>query len=311
MIVTVTFNPAIDKTIQVDELLVNKLNRLDNIITDVGGKGINVSKVIKELGGESLLTGFLAGNNGLWIEEELNKLGLNNHFKHIDGNTRVNLKILDRNMNLTELNEVGSEVMKEDLLGFENNLLTLVNNDDVVVFCGSVPKNVPKNIYASLITKVKNIGAKVILDADGELFDKAIEAGPLIIKPNRHELCKYFKLDEEVEDDVLIHQASKLLDKGIKLIVLSLGANGSVFITKDIIAKVDKIKVKTHSSVGAGDAMVGALAYGIINNFEIISLIKLAVATSVGAVMTKGTKAPNKSVIEELMNEVKIELIER
>lgn len=178
MIITVTLNPAIDKTAQVETMVPNGLNRLSNVMLDVGGKGINVSKAIKELGGESICTGFIAGSNGKWIENQLDQLGLKYKFVNVDGNTRMNLKVLDKEMNLTELNETGQEISQNDLSRFKEELLEMVKPDDMVVLSGSVPKGVPVTIYQELIILLKEKGVKVILDADGDLFTYGIEAGP-------------------------------------------------------------------------------------------------------------------------------------
>lgn len=307
MIITVTLNPAIDKTAQVTKMVCNGLNRLDNVMLDVGGKGINVSKTIKELKGESICTGFVAGDNGVWIEKKLDELGLKYDFKHVEGNTRMNLKVLDEDMNLTELNEIGTEIKSDDLLAMKKQLLEMTLPGDIVVLSGSVPKGVPQDIYKELTQLLKDKGAKVILDAEGDLFTAGIEAGPHLIKPNKYELCKYFELSEDVNDVELIDHAKKLLYKGIEMVVISLGADGAIFITHNEVARVKGLKITPHSSVGAGDSMVGALAYGIDHDFELVRLIKWAVATSAGAVMTKGTKAPHISVIEKLVNEVSIE----
>lgn len=307
MIITVTLNPAIDKTAQVEQMIPNGLNRLSNIILDVGGKGINVSKAIKELGGKSICTGFVAGSNGRWIEEKLDSLDLEYKFRHVKGNTRINLKVLDREMNLTELNDAGDEIRENDLRYLKEDLLSMVSIDDIVVLAGSVPAGVPVAIYQELITLLKEKGAKVIMDADGELFTLGIEAGPTLIKPNKYELCKYFGLAEDVSDVELVSHAKKLLYKGIETIVISLGSKGAIFITSEETAYVAGLNIIAHSAVGAGDSMVGALTYGISEGLELIPLIKLAVATSAGAVMTKGTKAPNRSVVELLMKEVNID----
>lgn len=306
MIITVTLNPAIDKTAQVETMVPNGLNRLSNVMLDVGGKGINVSKAIKELGGESICTGFVAGSNGEWIESELDRMGLKYSFVHVDGNTRMNLKVLDKEMNLTELNETGQEINSEDLSKFKEKLMDMVNPGDMVVLSGSVPKGVPTTIYRDLIVLLKEKGAKVILDADGDLFTYGVEAGPDLIKPNKYELCKYFGLSEDVNEIELIDNARKLLYKGIETIVISLGSKGAIFITSDEVAQVPGLDIIPHSAVGAGDSMVGALAYGISQNKELIPLIKLSVATSAGAVMTKGTKPPHISMVEMLMKEVEI-----
>lgn len=307
MIITVTLNPAIDKTAQVEQMVPNGLNRLNNIILDVGGKGINVSKAIKELGGDSICTGFVAGSNGKWIEEKLDSLGLEYKFRHVEGNTRINLKVLDRDMNLTELNDAGDEIHENDLRYLKEDLLEMVKPDDIVVLAGSVPAGVPTTIYQELITLLKEKGAKVVMDADGELFTNGIEAGPTLIKPNKYELCKYFGLNEDVTDVELVSHAKKLLYKGIDTVVISLGSKGAIFITSEETAYVPGLDIIAHSAVGAGDSMVGALTYGISEGLELIPLIKLAVATSAGAVMTKGTKAPNRSVVEMLMKEVQID----
>lgn len=307
MIITVTLNPAIDKTAQVEQMVPNGLNRLNNIILDVGGKGINVSKAIKELGGDSICTGFVAGSNGKWIEEKLDSLGLEYKFRHVEGNTRINLKVLDRDMNLTELNDAGDEIHENDLRYLKEDLLEMVIPDDIVVLAGSVPAGVPTTIYQELITLLKEKGAKVVMDADGELFTNGIEAGPTLIKPNKYELCKYFGLNEDVTDVELVSHAKKLLYKGIDTVVISLGSKGAIFITNEETAYVPGLDIIAHSAVGAGDSMVGALTYGISEGLELIPLIKLAVATSAGAVMTKGTKAPNRSVVEMLMKEVQID----
>ena len=307
MIITVTLNPAIDKTAQVEKLTINGLNRLNNIILDVGGKGINVSKAIKELGGKSICTGFVAGSNGKWIEEKLDSLNLDYRFRHVEGNTRINLKVLDKEMNLTELNDIGDQIEEYELTRLKEGLLEMVNPGDIVVLAGSVPAGVPVTIYQELITLLKKKQAKVIMDADGELFTSGIEAGPTLIKPNKYELCKYFGLAEDVSDVELVSHAKKLLYKNIETVVISLGSKGAIFITNEETAYVPGLDIIAHSAVGAGDSMVGALAYGISEGLELIPLIKLAVATSAGAVMTKGTKAPNRSVVEMLMKEVKID----
>ena len=170
-----------------------------------------------------------------------------------------------------------------------------------------MPSGVPVTIYQELITMIKAKGAKVILDADGDLFTQGIKASPTLIKPNKYELCKYFGISEEVNDVELVSHAKKLLYKGIETVVISLGSRGAIFITNEETAYVKGLNIIAHSAVGAGDSMVGALAYGISEDLELIPLIKLAVATSAGAVMTKGTKAPSRSVVEMLMKEVEID----
>ena len=307
MIITVTLNPAIDKTAYLSTLHKGGLNRLGNVVIDIGGKGINVSKAIDALGGTSTVTGFIAGANGAWIQQELDKKGYQTKFITIEGNTRTNLKVLDKDMCLTELNELGSMVQSSDIDALTETLLSLVKEEDVVVLSGSVPPNTPVDIYQNLIYKIKEKGGKVILDADGELFSQGIQAGPMLIKPNTFEICKYFGLPENSSDSIIIEKARTLLDKDIEMVVVSMGAKGAVFLTPDQTVVASGLSVTTNSAVGAGDSMVGALAYGISQKLDTASLFKLAMASSAGAVMTEGTNPATRSVIDTLITKVTLE----
>lgn len=309
MIITVTMNPAIDKTALIKKFTVGGLNRLTNPISDMGGKGINVSKAIKALGGESLCTGFIAGENGQWIIQQLENMNIQHDFIKVEGNTRVNLKILDESMTLTELNEVGQKISKEDLELLIHKLNKLTQKDDIVILAGSVPLGIKHDIYAKMINDLKKKEVKVILDADGDLFKEGIEACPFLIKPNKYELCQYFNLNQNCSNDELIEKAKTLLTKGIQVIVISLGSKGAIFLTNHQTIFVKGINVKAHSAVGAGDSMVGAIAYGLSQNFDLDPLIRLAVATSAGAVMSEGTKPPTRDVVDSLVSLVKIESI--
>lgn len=307
MIVTVTMNPAVDKTVEVDTLQCGELNRLENVISDAGGKGINVSKTISALGGLSLATGFIGGSSGMGIERVLDTMDINCDFVHINGQTRTNLKVVEKSGRVTELNEPGPEIKPEDMQNLVDKLESHAKEDTLFVFAGSVPNSVDKSIYKTLIEKVKAKGSKVFLDADGQLFTEALKAQPNIIKPNRFELETLYKLDHKASENELIDMGKKLLDSGIELVAISLGKEGALFLTKDRVVKCDALKVEAHSTVGAGDAMVAALAYSINNNMDFDYCIKLGIATSAGAVTTKGTKPPTLELVEKLKQQVVIQ----
>jgi len=306
MIITVTMNPAVDKTAEVEELVVGGLNRLQNIVMNAGGKGINVSKTIKELGGKSLATGFIAGTNGAYIKETLDTLLIANDMVEVEGNTRVNLKVLNKDKQLTELNEDGPYIDDYALVSLINKIVNHATKNDYVILSGSVPKSVPKDIYAKLIRHLKTKNINIILDADGDAFASAVEEVPSVIKPNKYEICKYFNVSEDCSDQKLIELGKSLLAKGMELIVISNGKAGAFFINKNYTAMVKGLKVHAHSSVGAGDAMVAAIAYGLEQALPFDELIKLAVATSAGAVMSIGTNPASKQQVEKLMKEVEI-----
>lgn len=309
MIITVTMNPAIDKTVEIETLVSGGLNRISKVEYDAGGKGINVSKTICELGGESIATGFLGGNAGKTIESVLNDKQIKNDFIWVAGETRTNTKVFEKNGAVTELNEPGPNIKKEQIEALLKKLEDMADENTMVVLAGSIPKGVEKNIYAVITERVHAKGAKVLMDADGELFQKALEAGPDIIKPNRDELEEYAGLSKKTSQVALLEQAEKLKDKGIESVVISMGKSGALFSIGNKKANCKAVEVKAHSTVGAGDAMVAALSYAWDKNLSEEETIRLCMATSAGAVTTVGTKPPKKSLVDELQEKVDIEWI--
>lgn len=306
MIITVTMNPAIDKTIVLNRLNYGGLNRIQESVLDIGGKGINVSKTIKNLGGETLATGVIAGNSGRLIKDTLEKLEIKTDFLSISGETRTNTKMIEESGLMTEFNEAGPELLKESLEDFMKKLERLASPEILFVLAGSVPKGVPDDIYKNIIELVKEKGAKVFLDADGALFAKGLEANPDFIKPNRFELEFLYGQEENLSEEKLIKMGHQLRERGIPIVIISLGKEGAIFLIEDNIYKTLPIEVDVHSAVGAGDAMVAAFAYGIDTGLDIIDCIRLSVATSTGAVTTIGTKPPTRDIVINLMKSVVI-----
>ncbi|MDD3279525.1 MAG: 1-phosphofructokinase [Lachnospiraceae bacterium] len=309
MIITVTMNPAIDKTVDVDTLIPDGLNRIKRVELDAGGKGINVSKTICELGGKSIATGFLGGNTGKIIENVLNQKNIENDFIWVEGETRTNTKVFSENGGVTELNEPGPVISEEHMNKLLEKLESYAGKDTLVVLAGSIPAGVPKDIYAQIIKKVHAKGASVLLDADGEMFRKALEAGPDIIKPNRDELEEYAGIDYRASEEELLEIAEKLHEKGITTVAVSMGKSGAMLLKDTYKVKCPALSVKTHSTVGAGDAMVAALSYAWDQKMDDDETVKLMIATSAGAVTTIGTKPPTIEVVQELRNQVVIERI--
>ncbi len=306
MIITVTMNPAIDKTVDLGHMVHGGLNRVSNVIMDAGGKGINVSKTIKELGGETVATGFIGGVGGILIKKVLEEQNITSDFVEIKSDTRTNLKVVEEDGNVTEFNEPGPLVTDEELQQLIDKLMGYANQDALFVLAGSIPNGISKSIYQSLTFKLREKGAKVFVDADGELFVHALEASPDIIKPNRHELEEYFHKDYRVDEAELVLMSQELFNKGIGMIAVSLGQMGALFLTKDKVLRCPGLKVEAHSTVGAGDAMVAALSYGLDKGLSMEECAKLSVATSAGAVTTRGTKPPKKEYVEELLKKVEV-----
>ncbi|MDF2586549.1 MAG: 1-phosphofructokinase [Anaerocolumna sp.] len=306
MIITVTMNPAIDKTVDLELLERGSVNRISNVIVDAGGKGINVSKAVKALGGDSIATGFIGGSGGVLIEKVLGELGITADFVHIKQDIRTNLKVVEKNGFVTEFNEPGPVISDDELNQLIDKLEGYANADTIFVLAGSIPNGIDKSIYKTIIDKVKAKGAKVFLDASGDLFTNSLLAKPDIIKPNRHELEAYFNMDYRADEKELIRMGNELLEKGIETVTISLGQMGALFLTKDKKVKCPGLKVEAHSTVGAGDSMVAAITYGIDQKLEFADCIRLGIATSAGAVTTKGTKPPTRELVDELMKKVEV-----
>ncbi len=307
MIVTVTMNPAIDKTVEIDTLCPGGLNRIQRVEYDAGGKGINVSKTIKELGGESIAVGFLGGNSGRTIENVLNQKGIRNDFVWVEQETRTNTKVFEKSGELTELNEPGPVISPEQSQELLNKISAYASEGTLVILAGSIPSGVDSDIYAQIIRMVHEKGGKVLLDADGKLFRQALKAVPDIIKPNRVELEEYMGIDYRASEKELLDAAEKFLESGIETIAVSMGKSGAMFVRDGYQVKCPALSVKSHSTVGAGDAMVAALAYAWDQKLGSEDTVKLCMATSAGAVTTVGTKPPSREVVDELINQVVIQ----
>ena len=308
MIVTVTMNPAIDKTVDIGRFERGDLNRIKRVELDAGGKGINVSKTIKELGGESIATGFVGGTSGTIIKEVLADLGLRTDFVDVKGETRTNLKVVEETGEVTELNEPGPEVSKEQLEDLLNKLEGYANPETLFVLAGSIPAGIPTDIYRRITEQVHKKGAKVLMDADGPLFTQALEGKPDMLKPNRSELERYYQMDYRASEQELVSMGEKLLDQGAFMAVISLGQMGAMFLTKEKRYRCPGLRVKAHSTVGAGDALVAAMAYSWDEKLPLETCIRLCMGASAGAVTSIGTKPPHRSLVDELVRQV--ELIE-
>jgi len=309
MITTITLNPAVDKTIKVNNFSVGNVNRIEAIRLDAGGKGINVSKVIKNLGGKSKAMGILSGNSGKFIKEYLDSINILNDFVFTEGETRTNIKVVDEISHTnTDINEAGPQASEKDLALVSGKVFNNISSEDIIIFSGSVPSNVDKKIYGDWIKKAKAKGAKTILDADGELLKNAISAGPYLVKPNIDELEGMFnKKINGVKEAVEI--AKSLLDYGIVIVVVSLGSEGAIFVNKEKSIYAHGLKVDVKSTVGAGDSMVAALAYSIEEGLSFEESVKLAVATGTANVMTSGTEASDIKTIIELEKKVTFEYL--
>lgn len=305
MVITVTLNPAADRTVEIDNFKIDAVNRIASERIDAGGKGINVSKTIKSLGGKTKALGMIGGRTGLYIKHCLDEAGIDNEFVQIRGESRTNLKIVDKvRKTNTDINEPGPRVTPDEVESFESLLFKHVDMDSLFVFSGSVPGSIDREIYGKWIGRLKKEGIRTILDADGELLKYGIAEGPYLCKPNVRELetltGKMIGSPEEAAS--LGGKIAK--DNGIKIMVISLGEKGALFISKECTYYAYAPQVEVKSTVGAGDAMVAAMAYCIDMGYDMDEMIRLSMASGAAAVMSAGSKAPSYDVIKELARRI-------
>ena len=310
MIITVTLNPAIDKTLLIKNLTLGTVNRVDSLIYDIGGKGINVSKVLKNFGIDSICTGFLGGILEDIFKKELDKREIKHNFISVKGDTRTNTKIVDiENKVYTDINEPGPQITKEELNEFIEMFRSMCHDGDIVILAGGVSPSIPKNIYGTLTSIAKGNGSRVILDAEGELLEEGIKEKPHIIKPNEHELKTLLNIDIKDKKDIL--KGAKLIrDLGIERVLVSLGEKGAMYVTEEEDLEAQGLKVPVKGTVGAGDSMVAALVYSMVNKLNAKETLAFAQASGAASVMLEGTEACTIEQVKSLLNQAEANIIE-
>ena len=305
-IYTVTLNPALDKTVHVPNFTVDQVNRINWLRRDAGGKGINVSKVIAKLGGESTAIAVLAGQTGQWIANTLDENNIKVHAITVPGETRTNLKVVDAEGGTnTDINEPGPEVTDSVLDQALVDVVSRTSAGDIVVLSGSLPRGASIDTYGRWTHALRDAGLKVYLDADGAALSAGLEQKPYFTKPNDHELSAM--LDRELVDvDAIATAASEIVAGGIDTVCVSMGGNGAVYATTNEVWYAGPVKVKVGSTVGAGDSVVAAFAFADAQGLSTEDALRLAMATGAANVMESGTQAAERSVVDSLIKKVQL-----
>lgn len=284
MIYTLTLNPAIDYYMSMGNFQLGSLNSLEEGYTLPGGKGINVSKVLKNFSVESKALGFVGGFTGDYIKKHLNEYEIESDFIELQENTRINIKLKTKDSE-TEIAgkspTISRENVKELLKKFEE-----IKKDDVVILSGSVPNSISKSIYADII-KLLPKDCKVILDTRGLHFVEGLKEGVFLTKPNNHELEEFFnrKLNNIEE---IIQVGKDLQALGSKNVLISLGKDGSILITEKEVYIGNAPQGKLISSVGAGDSMVAGVVYGIAKGMTLEDSYKYGIASGSSTAFSEG-----------------------
>ena len=309
MIITVTLNPALDKTLTIPGFALDAVNRVVSGRLDAGGKGVNVSKVLKSLGIESLATGFLGGATGAMIADALERLQIPSEFVYTAGETRTNLKVFDpKNHTYTDLNEPGAAVSADDLTRLRKKLCDRAAPGDTVLFAGSLPSGVPADVPAAWAAELKARGVLVAVDQDGEALREMIKTRPFFIKPNEHELRELMALPD-TEIVTLCSAAWALVRHGVRHVAVSLGEKGALFADADGILLARGPRVEAVSTVGAGDALTAAYLCALERESPREDAARIAIAAATAKVTCPGSSPPAREAVEALIPKIKIQTI--
>ncbi|HHJ7995448.1 1-phosphofructokinase [Streptococcus pyogenes] len=274
MIYTVTLNPSIDFIVRIDQINLGSVNRMASDDKFAGGKGINVSRILQRLDIASTTTGFLGGFTGRFIEESLSAEGVKTDFVKGDQDTRINVKI--KSQEETEINGQGPVISREQLEDLKTKLSQLTA-EDTVVFAGSAPANLGNAVYKELLPLVRQSGAQVVCDFEGQTLIDALTYNPLLVKPNNHELEAIFGTILTSLDDVETY-ARRLLEMGAQNVIISMAGDGALLVTKEATYFAKPIKGEVKNSVGAGDSMVAGFTGEFMKSQNPIEALKWGVA---------------------------------
>ncbi len=302
MILSVCPNPSIDCTVELEQLNVGRLNRVNNKIITCSGKALNTAIGIRRLGADSFATGFMYQENGSLFQQTLDNEGIKHTFVWNKGSVRMNYKIVDNKSMLTEINDKGEVVEREkqkELLSLISNLST---NASVVVISGSLPEGISNDYYGELVKSV-NKKAKVIVDTEGEKLLSAIESGVYLVKPNLVELENTVgKKLNNVKD--YLEGCNYLIDKGAKNVLLSLGREGAILTNKKESYFCKSASVAVNSTVGAGDSMVAAVSVMTEKGADYQEILRSAVAAGTASITTPGTNLFYRDKYEEIYSKI-------
>lgn len=264
MIYTVTFNPSLDYIVGVDHFKLGATNRTSSEQILAGGKGINVSYVLKNLGFESTALGFLAGFVGEEIKKRLIKDGINADFLTIEsGVSRINIKL--KNIDGTEINGSGPNIDTHKVQDLQDQIRTL-KKGDILILAGSIPQTMPDTIYMDIMESLQNKGIEIIVDATKDLLMNVLPYHPFLIKPNNHELGEIFGVQLDTRESVIPY-ARKLQEKGARNVLISMAGKGAVLIDENNQVYIsDAPKGKLINAVGAGDSMVAGFVAGYLES---------------------------------------------
>lgn len=306
MILCLNLNAAIDKTVVVSSFEINKIHRPESVIALAGGKGCNVARALKTLGETPVVTGWVGGYSGQFIENELHLENIQTDFIHTDFESRTCTSILDREkQTMTEIYEAGEIVPLEKIIELQEHLLKIIGKYKALTLSGSLPPGVPSDFYAKLIEIAQKKNVLTFLDTSGDALRKGLEAGPFFIKPNEIETKSLLGIKSSEPLDFA--QAAAGISTRYKTnVLLSLGADGAIASKAGETFRVKNPRVNAKSAVGSGDCMLAGLTHGFLQGLSFEESIICGVAAGTANTLTIGAGQFKIEDFDKLRNQIHI-----
>lgn len=309
-VATITLNAAYDLVGRLKRIELGEVNTVETLGLFPAGKGINVAKVLNDLGVEVAVGGFLGEDNQGDFEHMFRVTGLQDKFQRVTGKTRINVKITETEADVTDLNFLGYQISAEDWQKFVVNSLDYYKEFDIVAVCGSLPRGVTPELFSDWLLQLHQAGVKVVLDSSNAALTAGLKANPWLVKPNHRELESWVGHSLPTLNDIIV-AAKKLKAQGIANVIVSMGANGSLWLSDNAVVQAQPPKCENVvSTVGAGDSMVAGLIYGFVNNLSQQETLAFASAVSAFAVSQSNVGVSDRALLEPILKQVKVTLIE-
>jgi len=309
MIITVTMNPAVDQTLVLQKFVAGDTLRVKSSRFDPGGKGINVSRVVRELGGESIAMGFAPGGLGRYVEEELEKAGIETDFVHTEGETRTNIAILDEARHgTTILSAPGPNTNLAAVEELRGRLRSRLQPGDWLVLAGSLPPPLSGDCYSEIIREANDAGVHTVLDADGDPLVEGTAAHPEIVKGNRREFERLVGRPLDDEESTLA-AACEVHERGVPTVLATRGRHGAIAVSRGKIWRGVAPRVRAVSAVGSGDAFAAGVVLTLSRGEPMEDALRLGIAAGTAAVLTPGTELCHRREVDILYPRVRVESI--
>lgn len=304
MIATVTLNPAVDRTLWVDSLLPGDTNRVRQSDMDPGGKGINMSLVLREFGEETVALGFLGGRAGEFIRTYLERRGVATAFVAVSGETRINIAVQDgTGKPPTTFHESGPEIGLEQLRQLSEQIRQALPSCQLIAFGGSLPPGVPHDVYAKLIGFCQQNGVRACLDTDGTPLMHGLGAKPFLVKPNRAEAERLLGIRLRSTEDAAA-AALEIQQRGASVVILSLGAKGAIATNGTEVWHATPPLVNSKSTVGSGDSMLAGIATALTKGAGLGDALRLGTAAGAATASSPGADLATRAEIEAMLPRV-------